>query len=152
MLNIGDYVKINNTNLIGYIVNFKKKDYYVININDKYVLVNSSNVSKLEDSKNENKNTKKNNVTINITKSSKEFCNELMIRHQTLNEALINIEQYISDALYNNCKQIKIIHGKHGGVLRKAVHDYLKSCPYVKDFRLGEYFEGSYGVTIVNLK
>lgn len=39
-----------------------------------------------------------------------------------------------------------------GGVLRKSVHEYLASSPYVKDFRLGNYFEGSYGVTIVNLK
>ncbi len=150
MLNIGDYVKVNNTNLTGYIVKLIKKDYYLININDKDVLVNASIVSKLEGGK--TKNTRKNNVTVTITKSSKEFCNELMIRHQTLDEALINIEQYISDAIYNNCKQIKIIHGKHGGILRKAVHDYLKSSPYVKDFRLGDYFEGSYGVTVVNLK
>ena len=55
-------------------------------------------------------------------------------------------------AIKNNVKDIKIIHGKNGGILRKAVHDYLKHNKHVETFRLGNYYEGSYGVTIIKLK
>ena len=75
-----------------------------------------------------------------------------MVRHQTVEEALFNVDSFIEEALYRNVKVVKIIHGKHGGILRNAVHKYLKENQNVNSYRLGNYFEGSYGVTIVSLK
>ena len=75
-----------------------------------------------------------------------------MLRHQTVEEALDNLDKFIDNAICNNVKIVKIIHGKQGGKLRHAVHDYLENSPYVKEHRLGGYYEGSYGVTIAFLK
>ena len=44
---------------------------------------------------------------------------------------------------------VRVVHGKGTGILRQAVHDYLKGVPYVKSFKLGEFGEGDSGVTIV---
>ena len=41
---------------------------------------------------------------------------------------------------------------KTGGVLRKAVHEYLDNSPYISSYNFGEYYEGSYGVTIAYIK
>lgn len=75
-----------------------------------------------------------------------------MLRHQTKEEAIAHLDQFIDHAICNNIKQIKIIHGKNGGILRKSIHKYLLQHPNVKEHRLGGYYEGSYGVTIAFLK
>ena len=48
--------------------------------------------------------------------------------------------------------EVRIIHGKGTGAVRKAVHTYLKRCKGVASFRLGRFGEGEDGVTIVDLK
>jgi DNA mismatch repair protein MutS2 len=46
---------------------------------------------------------------------------------------------------------VRIVHGKGAGKLRGAVHDSPAKHPLVKAYRLGDYGEGDYGVTIVEL-
>jgi DNA mismatch repair protein MutS2 len=46
---------------------------------------------------------------------------------------------------------VRIVHGKGAGKLCRAVHDSLAKYPLVKSYRLGDYGEGDYGVTIVEL-
>ena len=38
------------------------------------------------------------------------------------------------------------------GKLRDGIHNFLKSSPHVKSFRLGTFGEGEMGVTVVELK
>ncbi|MBR4086315.1 MAG: Smr/MutS family protein, partial [Clostridia bacterium] len=47
---------------------------------------------------------------------------------------------------------VSIIHGKGTGALRAGVHQFLRSHPLVKSFRLGAYGEGDSGITVVELK
>ena len=82
----------------------------------------------------------------------KDFSNEIMLRHQTLDEAMFNLENFLDLAYINDIKVVRIVHGKHGGVLRHSVHELLKKDKRIKSFRLGNYFEGSYGVTIAYFK
>ena len=92
----------------------------------------------------------KTSISFTLNKSSN-FDTELMLRHQTKDEALDNLDKFIYQALVNKVSIIKIVHGKHGGILRNAVHEYLKESKYVSSFRLGYPHEGSYGVTIAYL-
>jgi DNA mismatch repair protein MutS2 len=47
---------------------------------------------------------------------------------------------------------MRIIHGFGSGAVRKAVHDYIKSSPYITSKRYGGEGEGLNGVTIITLK
>lgn len=67
-------------------------------------------------------------------------------------EAIIEVENFISSAVLAGFDEVKIVHGFGTGKLKVAVHDYLKKCRAVKEFRLGRYGEGEGGVTIVTLK
>ena len=49
-------------------------------------------------------------------------------------------------------KDIRIVHGKGTGILRKGVQDFLKRHKAVKSYRNGRYGEGENGVTIAELR
>ena len=74
-----------------------------------------------------------------------------MLRHKFKDEALAELDKYIDQAIVAKLGRVKIIHGRHGGVLREAVHEYLRNHPYVKEFSLANYGEGGIGVTVAIL-
>ena len=76
---------------------------------------------------------------------------ELMLIGMTVDEAVMKLEKYIDDASLTHLTQVRIVHGKGTGALRKAVHESLKRNRLVSSFRLGEFGEGDAGVTIVEL-
>lgn len=86
-----------------------------------------------------------------ISISSQNVPNEIMLRHKLKEEAISELDKYIDQALVAKLGRVRIIHGRHGGILRQAVHDYLKSHPYVKEFNIAGYEEGGIGVTIAIL-
>lgn len=145
MYTIGDYVKILDSNIEGIIVKITKQ-YITVLCNDKYIKITDDKIEKTN-----KKQPQKSRFNVNVQISSP-ATDEIMIRHQTVDEALVNLEKFIDNAICNNVKIIKIIHGKNGGILRREVHKYLENSPYVKEHRLGGYYEGSYGVTIAFLK
>ncbi len=77
---------------------------------------------------------------------------EINLLGKTVDEALSALDKYLDDAYLTHLPSVRIVHGKGTGALRKAVHDYLRRCKYVKTYRLGEYGEGDAGVTIAEFK
>jgi DNA mismatch repair protein MutS2 len=76
---------------------------------------------------------------------------ELLLRRLTVEEALYRLDQYLYDAFMAGWPSVRIVHGKGTGKLRHAVHESLAKHPLVKSYRLGDYGEGDYGVTVVEL-
>lgn len=76
---------------------------------------------------------------------------ELDIRGCSIEEARERVNKYIDDATIAGLHEVTIIHGKGTGVLRRGVHEILKSNSHVKSFRLGKYGEGETGVTVVSI-
>ena len=64
-------------------------------------------------------------------------------------DAIAALDKYLDDAYVSHLPSVRVVHGKGTGILRQAVHDYLKGVPYVKSFKLGEFGEGDSGVMIV---
>ncbi|HEY8419316.1 MAG TPA: endonuclease MutS2 [Clostridia bacterium] len=77
---------------------------------------------------------------------------EINILGNTVDEAEAKLDLFIDNALRSNMTEIKIVHGKGTGALRRGVHDYLKTHRAICGFRLGLPNEGGSGVTIVTLK
>ncbi|MFH0767130.1 MAG: endonuclease MutS2, partial [Bacillota bacterium] len=77
---------------------------------------------------------------------------ELDLRGYRFEEVKDAMDQAIDSALLSGLATLRIIHGFGSGAVRKAVHDYIKSSPYVKTHRFGGEGEGLNGVTIITLK
>ena len=95
---------------------------------------------------------------INNTKSyaklskAKNISAEINVIGQTVDEAIFVIDKYLDDCSLAKLESVRIVHGKGTGKLRAGIHNFLKTNPHVKSFRLGTFGEGEMGVTIVELK
>jgi DNA mismatch repair protein MutS2 len=64
-------------------------------------------------------------------------------------DALQTIQDFLVAALLSNSNEVRIIHGKGFGLLRKAVQVKLKEYLNIKDVRNAEANQGSDGQTTV---
>jgi len=77
---------------------------------------------------------------------------EIDLRGMTGEEAAGALDKYLDDAVLAGLTQVRIIHGKGTGALRKAVSDFLRTDPRIAEWRLGETGEGGSGVTVAKVK
>ncbi len=61
------------------------------------------------------------------------------------------VPEYISACLQKNIFEVRIIHGKGQGHLRRIVHAALDRIPAVQSYKLSGEGRGSWGATIVFL-
>ncbi|MBO8129466.1 MAG: endonuclease MutS2 [Peptococcaceae bacterium] len=87
-----------------------------------------------------------------VMQKAREFKNRLDLRGMRVEDALVELDKYLDDALLSNISPVYLVHGKGTGALREAVCRYLKGDSRVKSFRLGKQEEGGMGVTVAELK
>ncbi len=76
---------------------------------------------------------------------------ELDLRGMDSQQAVEATNQYLTEARDAGWSEVRIIHGKGTGVLRKAVNQFLSRDKRVAEKRLGKWGEGDSGVTVVVL-
>ena len=77
---------------------------------------------------------------------------EVDLRGMTCDEAIMELDRYLDNALMAKLEEVRIIHGKGTGAVRNAVREHLRRSPYIKAFRPGQYGEGEDGVTIAKMR
>lgn len=70
----------------------------------------------------------------------------------TVDESTQRLEKYLDAAFLGGLRQVRVIHGKGTGVLRKGVHKFLAGHILVERFHLAEIGDGGSGATVVALK
>ncbi|MBR7133899.1 MAG: endonuclease MutS2 [Clostridia bacterium] len=91
-------------------------------------------------------------VTGMQSRAQREVSGEIDLRGMASDEAILELDRYIDNALVSGLETVRIIHGKGTGVLRQSVQTHLRTHRAVKSFRLGTFGEGENGVTIAELK
>lgn len=92
------------------------------------------------------------NVRSDVNKAQRDASMELDVRGQTVDEALIEVDRFLDNAVLLGLKTLTVIHGKGTGALRAGIQTHLRKHPNVRTFRLGVYGEGESGVTVIELK
>lgn len=75
----------------------------------------------------------------------------LDLRGCTVEEALKQLDRHLDRAMRAGLPQVRIIHGKGSGALRRSVRDFLFDYPLVRDYEAGGPKEGGEGVTIAKV-
>ena len=81
-----------------------------------------------------------------------EVRDEVNLRGMGREEALAELERFLEEAKAMGLKVVRVVHGKGEGILRQAVHEYLRGRKDVKSFRLAPPAGGGAGVTIVEFE
>ncbi len=84
--------------------------------------------------------------------AARSFKPELDVRGMIGDDACFMLDRYLDDALVAGIYSVTVIHGKGTGALRKAIWNALKRDTRVESYRVGQYGEGDYGVTVVELR
>lgn len=151
---IGDRVHVASLNLDGTVHTLpNQKGELNVTIGIMNYNVNMSDLTIIEEAS-EMRKLKQKSSGIGKLKMSKtaSISPEINLIGMTSDEAIMTLDKYLDDAFLSHISPVRIVHGKGSGVLRNAVHNYLKRQKHVKSFRMGSFGEGDYGVTIVEFK
>jgi len=80
------------------------------------------------------------------------FDTRLNVRGMTREEADDVVTKFLDEAVMTGSIELTIVHGKGGGVLRRALWDRLRRDSRVETVNLAEAAAGGSGVTVVKLK
>ncbi len=151
-IKIGDSVYITSLDKTAIIVSYdKRKAEYTVKIGLMTTNVKYGKVKKIVANKQKQKIEEK-KVVVNKPLSNQPLPLECNVIGKRVDEALSIVEKYIDNAILKGVHEVRIVHGKGSGALRMAIHDYFKTHQGVASFRLGQYGEGEWGVTIAELK
>jgi DNA mismatch repair protein MutS2 len=91
-------------------------------------------------------------IGIRLHEKQSRFNSTLDVRGKRVEEVVSILEQYMDDAILLGHGEIKILHGKGEGVLRKVVREQLKKYKQVASFADEHVERGGDGITVVVLK
>ena len=151
-LRIGDSVKVLSMNLKGTVsTKPDAKGNLFVQMGILRSQVNIRDLEKLADDSSDSYASAKTRSGSSKLKMSKSYSvsAEINLIGKTVDEALTELDKYLDDAYLAHLPQVRVVHGKGSGILRKAVHQYLRRQKHVASYRLGEYGEGDSGVTVV---
>ena len=149
-IKLHDFVIMEDTQTVGEVIGIDNEDIF-ITFDSVQVKTTIDKVTKV--SRNQAKKILKKSINTNniISEKSMHFNLQLDIRGYRADEAIIEVEHYIDDALLLSTKEISILHGKGNGILRQVIREYLATHPCVKKFRDEHVEHGGTGITVVEL-
>jgi DNA mismatch repair protein MutS2 len=91
--------------------------------------------------------------SLNIRMAPREHYNwEIDLRGLRAEEAIEKVDEFLDQAVLAGFSEVRVIHGKGTGRLKTSINDFLKKNDRVLQTRLGNWNEGDWGVTVVELR
>lgn len=149
----GDKVVIKDSNLSGIIESEPDKDGNVqIKAGIMNVKTNISNLKLAQDVKSKPEISKFRTVKKTAEREIKSGLTEIDVRGKISDDAWIEIDRFLDEAVLAGLETVRVIHGKGTGALRTSLHKSFKTDSRIASFRLGQYGEGDSGVTVIEFK
>jgi len=147
-IKIGSIVKQFGSQTKGEVISIKGKNAQVLFGEIKMTLplenLESSNQPMI-------KRQQSNNFTNHIVEKQKQFYPDLDLRGVRGEEALVLLDDFINDGNLLNIKNLKIIHGRGYGILKKIIKEFLHKNKFVAHFEHESEQMGGDGVTLITM-
>ncbi len=151
-IEVGDWVKLENSETFGEVVALRSKEASVV-IGELRTNIKLSKLQKI--SRKEVKNLNRSatvRTNFDLTEKAINFSMDLDVRGMRGEEALQKLEQFIDNAIILQYQNLRIVHGKGDGILRTLLRDRLKQYRQVGSVTDEHADRGGAGVTLVALK
>ena len=145
---VGDTVRILGTNQIGLITEINKQQVS-LDVRGMRMQAKLNQLQHHQAEKKQKKKAVRSSVSVSATTPMQLEVNVIGLR---VEEARVEINNYLDQAILNKLESGRIIHGHGTGALRSATHELLKKHKAVKSFRLGGENEGGVGATVISFK
>ena len=143
---IGEEVLVKTMNQNGKILKIMPDNRIQVQTGILKLVVSTDDIVKIQEKKT---NKFKNFASL---KRTSQVRGEIDLRGMNADEAIAELETYMDRAMLTGYHEIYIIHGKGTMVLRKKIHEYLRTSKYVAEFKDANQNEGGVGCTVVTLK
>ena len=143
---IGEEVLVKTMNQNGKILKIMPNNRIQVQTGILKLVVSTDDIVKIQKKKT---NKFKNFASL---KRTSQVRGEIDLRGMNADEAIAELETYMDRAMLTGYHEIYIIHGKGTMVLRKKIHEYLRTSKYVTEFKDANQNEGGIGCTVVTLK
>lgn len=153
-IEIGDFVRLIEQDVVGEVIARKGKDVEVLigQLKSNMKLNRLERISKREAKTTLRKPKRENLKGIDLNRKLSEFSSTLDVRGKRAEEVLPLLQNFIDEAAMFNQNEVKVLHGKGHGILRDLVRDRLKGEPNVASFADEHVERGGAGITVVVLK
>lgn len=143
---VGEEVLVKTMNQNGKILKIMSNNRIQVQTGILKLVVSTDDIVKIQKKKT---NKFKNFASL---KRTSQVRGEIDLRGMNADEAIAELETYMDRAMLTGYHEIYIIHGKGTMVLRKKIHEYLRTSKYVTEFKDANQNEGGIGCTVVILK
>lgn len=146
---VGAFVQVTGQQNAAQVLEIKKNKA-LIAMGDLHSWIDVHKLNVVPTPKKETKNASTSGINLNT--KLQHFQSELNLIGTRGEDALKQLQEYIDDAYLLGFKEVRIVHGKGYGILRKLVRGYLQRSPFVQHVADEHIEMGGDGVSIVTLK
>lgn len=147
----GDRVRIIGQDGTGVLLNINAKNA-VVQFGLLKTMTKIENLEKAAAAAEKEVNVRLRSAGINVHEKRTNFSELLDIRGKRVDEVIGIVDQFMDTAILLGVAEVRILHGKGEGVLRKVVRDHLKRYREVASVRDEHVEQGGDGVTVIVLK
>lgn len=153
-LKIGQDVMVTPYHQVGTIIDKISNNQWQVQLGILKVNVDQDQLERISDaeSKKIHQQTQTKASTRVVKNSSKSVSGHIDLRGERYEQAMIDLDRYLDQAVLNNLGTIEIIHGKGSGALRQGVTQMLHSDRRVKSHQFANPNGAGDGATIVELR
>lgn len=151
-IKVGDLIRVKGQNAVGEVMLLKGKNAEILlgGLKSNIKLNRLEKISK-KVFKEEQKEIAQSFKGVDLNEKMVNFSFNLDLRGKRGEEAMQALEEFMDDALLLGYDELRIIHGKGDGILRKLVRELLRKYKQVQSMKDEHADRGGAGVTIVKL-
>ena len=151
-ITIGSLVRIKGQEALGEVIGMRGKDAEVA-IGDLKTTVKLNRLEKISRKEFKQKTSPKTKVVgVDMNDKMMNFSFNLDLRGKRGDEALMEVDKFMNDALMLGQDELRIVHGKGDGILRTLIRNHLRGYKQVAKTQDEHADRGGAGVTLVSMK